>query len=238
VVLGEGGIGKSRLVSELAGDAARRGMTVLLGRSYESEQILPFGPWVDALRAGRIAEDADLLERLGPTLRSGLARLLPEVGGIAPAGATDIRQIFESVARLLEQLAGRQPLLVVLEDLHWADEVSARLVAFIGRRLADRPGLMIATAREDELADAPAFRQALDDLRRDSGLTTLALRPLSRFDTLTLVRAVARSGEAAADARLGEQGRENFLGRIRGYLSKNIASSGHVYCPSPGSYGN
>ena len=101
-VLGEGGIGKSRLVGELAGEAARRGVTVLLGRSYESEQILPFGPWVDALRAGRIAEDADLLERLGPTLRSGLARLLPEVGGIAPAGATiDIHQVFESVARLL-----------------------------------------------------------------------------------------------------------------------------------------
>ena len=205
-VLGEGGIGKSRLVGELAGDAARRGVTVLLGRSYESEQILPFGPWVDALRAGRIAEDPDLLERLGPTLRSGLALLLPEIGGIAPAGATtDIRQVFESVARLLGQLAERQPLLVVLEDLHWADEVSARLVAFIGRRLADRPVLIVATAREDELADAPAFRQALDDLRRDGGLTTLTLRPLSRFDTLTLVRTVARSGEAAADERLGEQ---------------------------------
>ncbi|HEX9819522.1 MAG TPA: BTAD domain-containing putative transcriptional regulator [Methylomirabilota bacterium] len=205
-VLGEGGIGKSRLVSELAGDAARRGVTVLLGRSYGSEQILPFGPWVDALRAGRIAEDADLLERLGPTLRSGLARLLPEAGGSAPAGGTtDIRQIFESVARLLGQLAGRQPLLVVLEDLHWADEVSARLVAFVGRRLADRPVLMVATAREDELADAPAFRQALDDLRRDRGLTTLTLRPLSRPDTLALVRTVARGGDAAADERLGEQ---------------------------------
>jgi DNA-binding SARP family transcriptional activator len=204
-VLGEGGIGKSRLVSELAGDAGRRGHTVLLGRSYESEQILPFGPWVDALRAGRVAEDADLLERLGPTLRSGLARLLPEVDGTAPAGATtEIRQIFESVARLLEQLAGRHPLLVVLEDLHWADEVSARLVAFIGRRLADRPVLMVATAREDELADAPAFRQALDDLRRHGGLTTLTLRPLSRADTLTLVRTVARIGDAAADERLGE----------------------------------
>ncbi len=205
-VLGEGGIGKSRLVGELAGEAARRGVTVLLGRSYESEQILPFGPWVDALRAGRIAEDADLLERLGPTLRSGLARLLPEVGGIAPAGATiDIHQVFESVARLLGQLAGRQPLLVVLEDLHWADEVSTRLAAFIGRRLADRPVLMVATAREDELADAPAFRQALDDLQRGGRLTTLTLHPLSRPDTLTLVRAVARSGAAAADERLGEQ---------------------------------
>ena len=205
-VLGEGGIGKSRLVGELAGEAARRGVMVLLGRSYESEQILPFGPWVDALRAGRIAEDSGLLERLGPTLRSGLARLLPEVGGTAPAGAvTDIRQIFECVPRLLEQLAGRRPLLVVLEDLHWADEVSARLVAFVGRRLADRPVLMVATARDDELADAPAFRQALDDLRRDGGLTTLTLRPLSRPDTLTLVRTVARSGEASADERLGEQ---------------------------------
>ena len=63
-VLGEAGIGKSRLVGELADHATRRGMAVLIGRSYESEQILPFGPWVDALRAGHLADDAELPARL------------------------------------------------------------------------------------------------------------------------------------------------------------------------------
>ncbi len=206
-LLGEAGIGKSRLVAEAAADATRRGVTVLLGRSYASEQILPFGPWIDAMRAGRIAADADLLERLGPALRAELARLLPEAGGAAtPAGgAPDVGRVFESVAHVIGHLAGRGPLLVILEDLHWADELSARLVAFTGRRLRGWPVLLLTTAREDELADAPALRQALDDLARAGHLATLALRPLSRDDTLSLVRTLARSGDDAALADLGEQ---------------------------------
>ena len=204
-ILGEAGIGKSRLVAEVAADAAQRGVTVLLGRSYESEQILPFGPWVDALRVGRIADDADLLGRLGPTLRPELARLLPEVGAVAAGVAPNVGRVFESVAQVIDHLGSRRPLLVVLEDLHWADELSARLAAFTGRRLRNRPVLLLMTARDDELADAPALRQALDDLARDGCLATLALRPLSRADTLSLVRALARSGDDAALGDLGEQ---------------------------------
>ena len=204
-VLGEAGIGKSRLVGELATEAVRRGAMVLVGRSYESEQILPFGPWVDALRAGRIGEDVELLERLGATLRAELARLLPEAGQPPTAGAGDVRPVFESVAQVVGLLAGRQSLLIILEDVHWADEMSARLLAFVGRRLAGRPVLLLATAREEELADLPALRQALDDLRRGGLIDTLTLGPLSHPDTLALVRAITRSGDEAAIERLGEQ---------------------------------
>jgi tetratricopeptide (TPR) repeat protein len=206
-VIGEAGIGKSRLVAELAADATHRGVNVLLGRSYESEQILPFGPWVDALRAGRIAADAELLARLGPTLRPELARLLPEIAGTAapPGEGRDARLIFESVTHVIGDLGMRHPLLVILEDLHWADEMSARLLAFAGRRLGDRPVMFVVTTREEELADAPALRQAIDDLRREGRLTTLALRALSRADTLELVRQSARMGDAAALGPLAEQ---------------------------------
>ena len=203
-MLGEAGIGKSRLVGELATEAARRGASVLVGRSYESEQILPFGAWVDALRAGRIGEDAALLERLGGSLRAELARLLPEAGA-PPAGAVaDIRPVFESVAQVVGLLAERQPVVLILEDVHWADEMSARLMAFVGRRLAGRRVLLVATAREEEMADAPAVRQAFDDLHRDTLLTSLTLGPLSHADTLALVRTLSRSGDEAALARLGE----------------------------------
>jgi len=201
VVLGEAGIGKSRLVGELATEAARRRAVVLVGRSYESEQILPFGPWVDALRAARVGEDAELLERIGASSRAELARLLPEAGQPPVGGAADVRQVFESVVQVVGVLAERQPLAIILEDIHWADEMSARLVAFVGRRLAGRGVLLVATAREEELA----VRQALDDLRRDSLLTTLTLGPLSRADTMALVRAITRSGDEAAIDRLGEQ---------------------------------
>jgi DNA-binding SARP family transcriptional activator len=77
-VLGEAGIGKSRLVAELAGEAVRRGARLLLGRSYESEQILALGPWVDALRTGRMVTP-QTLEGLGTAWRAELARLFPEV---------------------------------------------------------------------------------------------------------------------------------------------------------------
>jgi DNA-binding SARP family transcriptional activator len=206
-VLGEAGIGKSRLVSELADHAIRRGMAVLIGRSYESEQILPFGPWVGALRAGHLADDPALLSGLAPALRPELARLLPEIGkGAAPeAAATDVRLIFESVTELIALLAGRRPLLCVLEDLHWADEMSARLVAFVGRRLVEQPALLVVTAREEEMADAPALRRALDDLRRDDRLTILTLGSLSREETQRLVRAFGRSGDEAALERLADQ---------------------------------
>jgi DNA-binding SARP family transcriptional activator len=204
-VLGEAGIGKSRLVGELVGMAASCGASVLVGRSYESEQILPFGGWVDALRAGRIGEDTALLDRLGLSLRAELARLLPEAGQPPAAAVADIRPVFESVAQVIALLAERRPVVVVLEDVHWADEMSARLLAFVGRRLSGRRVLLVATAREEEIAEAPAARQAFDDLRRDARLTSLALRPLSRADTLALVRALARSGDETAVARLGEQ---------------------------------
>jgi tetratricopeptide (TPR) repeat protein len=144
-----------------------------------------------------------LLERLG-ALRSELARLLPEIGEAAAGGTTEVAPVFESVTHLIGDLARTRPMLLVLEDLHWADEMSARLFAFVGRRLAGWPVLLVATARDDELADALALRRALDDLARDEGLTTLILRPLSRPDTLTLVSELAQNADKSWLERVGE----------------------------------
>src|SRR5260370_5830460 len=79
-IIGEAGVGKTRLLTELVADAAQRGARVLLGRSYEAEQILPFGPWVTALRSDYVTRDAEVLQALTPVWRAELARLLPEVG--------------------------------------------------------------------------------------------------------------------------------------------------------------
>jgi DNA-binding SARP family transcriptional activator/KaiC/GvpD/RAD55 family RecA-like ATPase len=205
-ILGEAGIGKTRLVAELAAAAEQRGGRVLPGRSYESEQVLPFGPWVDALRAAHVITD---LEDLAPAWRAELARLLPELAGPGaqpPAGAADYLQLFEGVAQTIAHLAARQALLIVLEDLQWADEMSLRLLAFLGRRVHAWRVLVLVTAREEELADAPVLRHALDELGREWHLATLTLGPLSRPDTLELVRALARSGsDEAMVARLAEQ---------------------------------
>jgi len=192
-IVGEAGIGKSRLVDELAAEALHRGGRALLGRCYQSEQILALGAWVDALRSSRISTDLACLERLGPVWRAELSRLLPEVAAAADEGSstptTDYLRLFEAVTRLLGDLASRHPLLVVLEDLHWADEMSLRLLSYLARR-ASAPVLLVATAREEEVADSPALRRTIDEVHRQRGAISLTLPPLSQQAVASLVRSV------------------------------------------------
>ena len=207
VVLGEAGVGKSRLVEELVAHARQRDARVLLGRAYESDQILLFGPVVDALRTGRVGEDPDVLDALGSVWRAELARLLPEVASSVspPPSRVDYRRLFEMIAQLVAHLAARDTLLLVLEDLHWADELTVRLLAFLARRLSGERALLVVTAREEELADAPMLRRTLEDLGRAGLLSSLGLGPLSRRHTLALVSRLMPPGAAARNERLGER---------------------------------
>ncbi|HYT89689.1 MAG TPA: AAA family ATPase, partial [Gemmataceae bacterium] len=164
---GEAGIGKTRLISTLVADALSQGCRVLLGRCHESDSILPFGPWVDACRSGEVSADEEILGALHPTRRAELTRLLPEAGraGLPPASDSAL-PLFESMAELVEQVAARQPLVLVLEDLHWADEMSLRLLAFVSRRIPAWMALVVTTARDEELADSSNARRTLEALTR------------------------------------------------------------------------
>jgi DNA-binding SARP family transcriptional activator/predicted ATPase len=206
-VAGEAGIGKTRLVSALVADALGLGCRVLIGRCHESDSILPFGPWVDAFRAGAVSSDEGILAALHPSRRAELARLLPETGrdGLPPTQDSALA-LFEGVAELVERVAAQQPLVILLEDVHWADEMSLRLLAFASRRIAGHPVLLIATARPEELADASMARRTLEDLGRSPGTAPIALSPLTAPDTAALVRALARVGDdTPAMARVEEQ---------------------------------
>ena len=206
ILVGEAGSGKSRLVGELVGAATRRGGRVLMGRCYETERILPFAPWVDALRSGHVVEERDILDAVEPGWRDELERLLPELarhGGPTtsppsrePTGRSggDPRYPLEAISELLRRLTQRQPLVVVLEDAHWADEMSVRLLAFLGRRLHKMPLLVVVTVREEELEDVDLLRQSLGELEENGELLRLAVPSLSRADTATLVQALAPPG--------------------------------------------
>ncbi len=208
VVWGEAGIGKSRVVEEMMREAERRNGLTLLGRSHEAERILPYRPWVEAFRSVLLIPGASLMDELDPAWRAELARLFPELGELEPrwaTGAEDYLRLFEAIARLLIHLAGRRPLLVALEDLHWADEMSVRLLSFLARRLSTLPVLILGTAWEAELEGAGFFRGLLQDLSRERLLTSLSLPPLSKTDTLALVRARAKAGtEEAVVSRFGD----------------------------------
>ena len=203
VVIGEAGIGKSRLAVELAVEAGRKGGRALVGRCHESEQVLPFGPWIEALRAARLIDDA-AGSTLAPVWRAELARLLPEIGEAPTArAASDPSQLFEAMAQLLERVASIQPVLLILEDLHWADEMSLRLLGFVGRRLERWRMLVAVTAREEDLPAATVLGRTLDELTQADCLAELPLPPLSREETLALARTLVPLREAERlEARL------------------------------------
>ncbi len=184
-VIGEAGIGKSRLVEELAASAVARGTRVVTGRAHEMEGALPLGPWIDAIH----------LDEQLPDLWPSTAR--------ASAVPDDPLRLFEAVARLLGHLAATGPLLVVLEDLHWADATSLNLVSFISRRVTDRPVMVVVTVREEEAT--PSLTRLLAALDEQGGLT-VRLGRLERPATLALVRSLARAGpRTSATPRLGSQ---------------------------------
>src|SRR5262244_749838 len=129
-VLGEAGIGKSRLVSQITVEAVKRGALALVSHAYQTEQTLAYGLWIDALRRGGVLDRDDVFNGVAVAWRIELARLFPELAQHdAPPGSSpeDSTRLLEAVAHLLEGLAKAQPpLLLVLEDVHWADEASLR----------------------------------------------------------------------------------------------------------------
>src|SRR5262245_59508658 len=202
MLVGEAGIGKTRLSAALAVEALERGCRVLIGHCHESDSILPFGPWVDACRGGGLTTDQDLLAKLAPAWRAELARLFPEVNTatLPRPGHSDLR-LFEAVAQLMGHTATRQPAVLMIEDLHWADEISLRLLAFVSRRIGAWPALLLVTARVEDLADAVLARRTLHEISGAPGAMRLELSPLSGSDTRRLVRSLV--GASSEDRAIG-----------------------------------
>src|SRR5689334_12751209 len=184
IVAGEAGVGKTRLVSELAGRADDAGFTVLTGHCVElGAEGLPLAPLIDALRTlARTTARTELADVLGPA-RRGLGRLLPELdpGGAAEPAADGVQvsQLLELVLGLLGRLSARRPLLLVLEDLHWSDQSTRELVAFLIRSLRGVRVVLLATYRSDELNRRHPLRPLIASWDR---LRTVQHVELCRFE--------------------------------------------------------
>jgi DNA-binding SARP family transcriptional activator/DNA-binding GntR family transcriptional regulator len=183
LIAGRAGIGKTRLTEELAELARAGGATVLHGRCIQLVGLgLPYLPLADALRPLR---GSAALDRLAVEL-SELPRLVPELGGrLAPAAAAPTRsdsrlRLFEEVLAVLEHLAAAGPLVLVLEDMHWADESTLDLVAFLVHTVRARPILVLATYRSDELRQGNHLHRLVTGLVGGGAATTLILEPLDR----------------------------------------------------------
>ncbi|MFC0533906.1 helix-turn-helix transcriptional regulator [Phytohabitans kaempferiae] len=183
---GEAGIGKTRLVEEFRRLALGEGVRVLTGQCVElGEEGLPFAPFVAALR--------DLLRRDGPVAFDGheheFARLLPELGPAGPEGLVDANRgyLFELVAGLFGRLARERPLVLLIEDLHWADRSTRDLIAFLIRSARTAQALLICTFRSDELHRGHPLRPFLAELDRARGVERLDLDRLDRDGTMEIL---------------------------------------------------
>src|SRR4051794_38063442 len=183
-VAGDSGVGKTRLLTELVRRAPESGATGLSGDAGElGEGELPYPPLVSALRP--LARDGDPPpDALDPRARAELARLLPGLAGAAPAdGGSDAPaqgRLFEAVLALLDGMGAEAPVVLALEDLHWADPSTRAFVAFLARSLCRERVLVVATYRLDELHRRHPLRPLLAELERDPNVRRVVLPPLSR----------------------------------------------------------
>jgi DNA-binding SARP family transcriptional activator len=206
---GDAGVGKTRILEDVATHALRRGAGILRGRCFESEEVLPFAVWADLLRGDPSLASEAFWGRLPPAWRAELARLLPRPGEAwsHPQPATqDARALFEAVAGVLTLLASEAPRLVVVDDLQWSDAMSLRLLSFLLRRLAPSSSVcFMAAVRAEELAVAPFLRTVLQELEREQRFLPIEIGPLTRADSRALVQALEPSSVAVDPASVFEQ---------------------------------
>ncbi len=172
---GEAGIGKTALAEAALAEAADQGALVLIGRCYDLAETPPYGPWAEALE--RAPLDMGL-----PDLPAVL--LPPERGGDA---VTSQGAILPGARAYLAALAAHRPLVLLLEDLRWADLASLDLLRFVARGLAELPLLILATYRADEVADEHPLAALVPTLMREARAERLDLRPLDEAAIDTLV---------------------------------------------------
>ncbi len=182
LVSGDAGVGKTRLVTELAAGAREHGLTVLSGRCAELADTIPYLPLADALRdaATGPAAAGPLIEAIAS--RPVLARLLPDQGASPPPGADAPelaqQQMFGAVLGMLAELAAATPVLLILEDLHWADGSTRDLVTFLSRVLHRERLAIVATYRTDDLHRRHPLRPVITELLRLPSVTAVHLGPL------------------------------------------------------------
>ncbi|WP_159850977.1 helix-turn-helix transcriptional regulator [Nocardia sp. CY41] len=188
-IVGEAGIGKTRLMAELGRRAAAAGYTVVEGRATELENTIPFGLVVEALNDHVLALGNRAIRGLRPDTIADLALVLPAISKISAARpsqrlAAERYEYHRAVRSLLEHLTRSAPVLLSLDDVHWADSASVELIAYLLRKPANNVLLALAFRPRPLI---PALRNALEQADRAGLLTRQELAPLTPAQTATLL---------------------------------------------------
>ena len=198
-LVGEPGIGKTRTSQELATYAGLRGAKVLWGRCYEEQGVPPYWPWVQAIRS--YVRDAEP-EKLSTEMGAGAADIAEVVSdvktqlpGLQPAPQLEPEQarfrLFDSITAFLRSASEARPLVVVLDDLHWADKPSLLLLQFVVREIANSRLMIIGTYRDMELSRQHPLAESLGELTRERAFQRVLLRGLSQEDVESFVEVAA-----------------------------------------------
>ncbi|MGY1812907.1 helix-turn-helix transcriptional regulator [Blastococcus sp. SYSU D00820] len=242
LLAGDAGVGKTRLLDELAGRAAARGLRVLTGHCVDLGDVgLPYLPFVDLLRAVAAEAAESATAAAHPALAGFLAgRAVDEPPGPSAGDAVDLGrplpnlrprlpvddgrlQLFEAVAALLAELAAERPLLLVLEDLHWADRSSRDLLRYLLARLGDEPVAVVASYRADDLHRRHPLRPLLAELVRLPGVDRLDLPPLPDAAVQELVRGLGAASGGVPDSTV-----EDVVARAEGnaFYAEELLAAG------------
>ncbi|MCH2520297.1 MAG: AAA family ATPase, partial [Dehalococcoidia bacterium] len=198
-LVGEPGIGKTRTSQELATYAGLRGVKVLWGRCYEEQGVPTYWPWVQAIRS--YVRDAEP-EKLSTEMGAGAADIAEVVSdvktqlpGLQPAPQLEPEQarfrLFDSITAFLKSASQSRPLMIILDDLHWADKPSLLLLQFVVRELSNGRILLVGTYRDMELSRQHPLAESLGELTRERAFQRVLLRGLSQEDVGRFIEVAA-----------------------------------------------
>ncbi len=209
LISGEPGVGKTRLADEVAAAASR--MIVLIGHCSEHTEAVAYLPFVEILEdVVHRASNADSLRTVLGDQAPELARLLPKLKNLLPKLPPPLdlppsqarRHLFNSFFEFISRIASKQPTLMILEDLHWADDSTLSLLDHLTQRLASLPLMVIGTYREPELNVIRPLAKTLEDLLRGRLSTGVRLKGLPRDEVGVMLNSL--SGKSAPAAVVGE----------------------------------
>ncbi len=196
ILMGDVGIGKTRLAEETGREAKRRGWAVAWTRAYAQESSIPYRMWVEVLRKAMtqgLWQRQEIARR--PLIYQALGALLPDLHDLLPQVAPPSTALpeqeqlllWEATRALLATISEGTPLFIVLDDLQWADSSSCELLAYLVRQLRGQPVMIIGTCREIELPPDHALRRVLVDLQREQAIETLTIQRLTDEQIRVLV---------------------------------------------------
>lgn len=231
-ISGEPGIGKTRLAREVGAEARHLGFVALAGSCYDREDSVPFVPVVEILEVAlaqnptpqnfreTLGDDAADIARLMPQLR----RLFPDIPAPPPAAPEQARRaLFMAIERLIIRQSRIHPMLLLFEDVHWADEGTLALIAHFARAVAHLRVIMILTYRDEAIDPGSPFGQALDDLIR-SRVVQVPLQGLSEAGVAEMIAALSGREPSAALANLfyaNTEGNPLFVEELFRNLERN-----------------